>query len=339
MKSSRLVFTGKQKVALEAFDPGEPGEGEVLVAARYSLMSTGTENIVFNRLFAPGTHWDDWVKYPFYPGYASVGEVAEVGPNAGALARGDRVAYRVGHRAHAVVRAGECYPIPGPVPFPEAAWFALAKIAFHGALAARYAIGESILVIGAGPIGQMSVRWARAAGLNPVIVVDAWPDRMPLARSGGATDAIVAPIAEARDAVLAANRGRAPRVVCDTTGNAAVFAAALGLAADRGTVVVLGDTGEPASQHLTSDVIRRGLSIVGAHDLLNTPEWNNATITQLFFDLVAGGRFPLAGMNTHFFEPAQCAEAYATANRDRARTMGIVFDWTAGKKGAAHAQP
>jgi len=337
MKASRLVFTGKQKVALEAFDPGEPGDGEVLVTTRYSLMSTGTENIVFNRLFAPDTHWDAWVKYPFYPGYASVGEVSEVGANAAPLERGARVAFRVGHRSHAVVKASECYPIPGPVPFPEAAWFALAKIAFHGALAARYTLGDSVLVIGAGPIGQMSLRWACAAGLSSVIVVDAFPDRMPLARAGGATEAIVSSIDKARDAVLAANRGRLPRVVSDATGNAQVFAAALGLAADRGTVVILGDTGEPASQHLTSDVIRRGLSIVGAHDLLNTPEWNNATITQLFFDLVAGGRFPLAGMNTHFFEPAQCAEAYATANRDRAKTMGIVFDWTAGKKGGAHA--
>jgi len=336
MKASRLVFTEKQKVSLESFDPGDPGEGEVLVASRYSLMSTGTENIVFNRLFAPDTHWDHWVKYPFYPGYASVGEVSEVGAKVMSLQRGDRVAFRVGHRSHEVVKASECYPIPGSVPFPEAAWFALAKIAFHGALAARYALGDSVLVIGAGPIGQVSVRWARAAGLSSVIVVDSAPDRMPLARAGGATETIVSPIDKARDAVLGANRGRLPRVVSDATGNSEVFAAALGLAADRGTVVILGDTGDPASQHLTSDVIRRGLSIVGAHDLLNTPEWNNATITQLFFDLVAGGRFPLAGMNTHFFEPAQCAEAYATANRERARTMGIVFDWTAGKKAGAH---
>jgi len=335
MKANRLVFTGKQQVVLEPFDPGEPGEDEVLVATRYSLMSTGTENIAFNRLFAPDTHWDRWVKYPFYPGYTSVGVVAQAGPRVASLRRGDRVAFRVGHRSHHVVRASECYPIPGSVPFPEAVWFSLAKITFHGALAARYTLGDSVLVIGAGPIGQMSVRWARAAGLRTILVVDSVPDRMPLARAGGATEAIVLPIAKARDAVLAAGHGRLPRVVSDATGNSEVFAAALGLAADRGTVVILGDTGNPADQRLTGDVITRGLTIVGAHDLHNTPEWNNATITQLFFELVAGGRFPLAGLNTHFFEPGQCREAYATANRDRAKTMGIVFDWTGGEKAGA----
>ena len=130
-------------------------------------------------------------------------------------------------------------------------------------------------------------------------------------------------IRDRREAVLAGNRGTLPRVVSDATGNSQVFAAALGLAADHGTVVILGDTGDPGGQHLTGDVIRRGLTIVGVHDLHNTPEWNNASIIRLLFDLAAGGRFPLAGLNTHYFGPAQCAEAYATANRDRSKTMGL----------------
>ena len=49
------------------------------VRINLSLMSTGTENIVFNRLFDPGTHWDEWVKYPFYPGYTAVGTVESTG--------------------------------------------------------------------------------------------------------------------------------------------------------------------------------------------------------------------------------------------------------------------
>ena len=38
------------------------------------------------------------------------------------------------------------------------------------------------------------------------------------------------------------------------------------MTADHGRLVLLGDTGTPELQHLTSDVIRRGLTIVGAHD-------------------------------------------------------------------------
>ena len=290
-------------------------------------MSTGTENIVFNRLFEPGTHWDDWVKYPFYPGYTSVGTIVAVGPETPGYEVGQRVAMRAPHRSMAVVGADRCYPIPEALPFEEAVWFALAKIAFHGAHAGGLALGDRVLVIGAGPIGQMATRWAVAGGARSVTVVDSVPQRLKLALAGGASTVIERSITEARQEIIDANGGELPRVVIDSTGNAKVFEAALGLTASFGTVVILGDTGAPAQQHLTRDVITRGLRIVGAHDGHNTPTWNGATISSLFFELAVSGRFGLKGLNTHFFKPAQCADAYYVANADRANTMGIIFDW------------
>jgi threonine dehydrogenase-like Zn-dependent dehydrogenase len=325
--AQRLVFPAKQQVFLENFDLGTPGPGEVRVRTRFSLMSTGTENIVFNRLFEAGTGWDSWVKYPFYPGYAAVGTVEQLGAGVTTHAVGDSVAYRVPHRSGAVLSAGDCFPIPADVPFEAATWFPLAKIAFFGARAAEYVLGDSVLIIGAGPIGQMSVRWAHAAGAASIVVVDAVPDRMAVAKAGGATATITAPIDQAREPLLAALEGSLPRVVIDGTGHAGVFASSLGLAAERGRVVVLGDTGTPSKQSLTSDVLRKGLTIVGAHDTHNTAEWNDRTTAKLFFGLAASGRFSLQGLTSHIFKPGQCEEAYATANRDRAKTMGILFDW------------
>jgi 2-desacetyl-2-hydroxyethyl bacteriochlorophyllide A dehydrogenase len=323
----RLVFPGKQQVQIETFDLDAPGKGQVRVRIYLSLMSTGTENIVYNRHFDPGTHWDNWVRYPFYPGYSSVGTIEAVGEDVTSLKVGQRVAVRPGHRSHDVTSADSCMPIGDGIPFEQAVWFALAKITFLGACAAGYSLGDSVMIIGAGPIGQMSLRWARAAGAESLIMVDTAEHRMPLAQAGGATSVITLPIAEAGDAVLAAGGGTLPRVVIDSTGNAAVFAAALGLVRRFGKVVLQGDTGSPARQALTPDVIMKGLTIVGAHDSHETPEWNGSAIARLFFNLIATGRFPLEGLTSHVFKPEQCAEAYATANRDRATTMGILFDW------------
>lgn len=325
----RLVFSGKQQVALEPFqlDPLTPNS--VRIRTEFSLMSTGTENIVFNRFFDPGTHWDQWVKYPFYPGYTLVGTVEEVGPAVTEIKPGDRVAARQSHRSHVVVEASQCFLIPQGLSFENAVWFSLAKIAFHGALAARYRLGDSVLIVGAGPIGQMSVRWARAAGAAAILVVDVVPDRMKLARSGGATATITGTLDTAKAEILAACEGKSPRVVIDSTGNSDVFSKSLGVVADRGTVVILGDTGQPCHQTLTTEVITRGLTIVGTHDNHNTPEWNNHTISQLFFKLAESGRFSLEGLNTHRFLPHECEEAYTVANRDRSKTMGILFDWSA----------
>jgi 2-desacetyl-2-hydroxyethyl bacteriochlorophyllide A dehydrogenase len=326
-QARRVVFTGKQQVSLENFSVGEPGAGEVRVKMALSLMSTGTENIVFNRLFDPGTHWDNWVKYPFYPGYSAVGVVEAAGPDV-KLKVGDRVATRCNHSSHQIRKEVDCHVIPAEIPFAEAVWFALAKICFQGARAAEYKMGDSVLIIGAGPIGQMSTRWARAAGAQTIIVVDAIPGRLELASIGGATATISQSITEAKDAVLAANKGELPRVVIDSTGSSPVFESALGLAARYGTVVILGDTGSPSGQKLTPDVITRGLRIVGAHDGHNNEQWNDATIVPLFFALARSGRFSLGKLNSHTFRPEDCAEAYGIANRDRASTMGIIFDWS-----------
>jgi len=328
MTATRIAFTGKQQVETQTFDPAQPSDGQVLVRTQYSLMSTGTENIVFNRLFDPGTHWDNWIKYPFFPGYSAVGEVVEAGPNVDQSLIGQRVAMRCGHASHHVISAGDVAPIPATVSGQEAAWFALAKIAFMGARVSEYALGDSVLIIGAGPIGQMSVRWAAAAGLEHIIVVDPVESRLRMAKQGGATAVIDTPVEECRDAVLAATGGKLPRIVNDSTGNAAVFAAALGLAEKFGRVVILGDTGAPASQHLTGDVITRGITVVGAHDGHNDATWHNMSIARLLFNLVERGRFDLKDLTTHVFVPDQAKLAYETANTRRGETMGIVFDWT-----------
>jgi 2-desacetyl-2-hydroxyethyl bacteriochlorophyllide A dehydrogenase len=326
-QSSRIVFLGKQDVALQPFALPEVQPDEVHVRTELSLMSTGTENIVYNRAFDPGTHWDGWVKYPFFPGYTSVGRVVRVGAGVTALREGQRVAYRVGHASDAVVKAAKCHLIPEGLPSEQAIWFSLAKIAFQGVRAAQYFLGDSVLVIGAGPIGQMSVRWASAAGCKHIVVVDPLETRMAAAKAGGASATIVAPINQARDQVIAACGGAQPRVVIDGTGHHAVFASALGIAASFGRVVILGDTGSPTAQTLTHDVITRGLTIVGAHDVHETEQWNDSTISSLFFALATSGRFSLAGLTSHVFEPAECKQAYTTANTDRARTMGVLFRW------------
>jgi len=83
----------------------------VLVETHLSLMSTGKETIAFNRQFDEGTHWHEWVTYPFYPGYTCVGVVLKTGTSVSGLQQGDRVAYRVPHQSHDVVKADACTKI------------------------------------------------------------------------------------------------------------------------------------------------------------------------------------------------------------------------------------
>lgn len=326
--AKRVVFTGKQQVRVETFNPDSVGQKQVGLRVLCSLMSTGTENIIFNRIFDPGTHWDRWVKYPFYPGYAGVARVEEIGDGVTRWKVGDTVLFRAPHASHHILHEDWLHPVPDGIDPKHAAWFALSKICSMGAKAAEYLMGDSVLIVGAGPIGQMSVRWAHALGCESVLVADLVEWRLGLARKGGATAVVSKPLADAMDEILAANFGQKPRVVIDTTGQAKVLPQALQVVADRGRVIVLGDTGYPNQQHLTMDVICRGISVVGAHDSHEDHYWNAPRIYRTFFNYIKSGRISMEGMNTHEFGPDDAPKAYELANTRRGETVGILFDWT-----------
>jgi 2-desacetyl-2-hydroxyethyl bacteriochlorophyllide A dehydrogenase len=329
--ATRIVFPAANEVELEEIDVGDPAAGFLRLRTLCSLMSTGTEGIVLRGLFDEGSHWALYATYPFHPGYAVVGVVEEVGSEVDGFEVGQRVASRLFHASEHLVRARMCTPVPDEIESSEAAWFAFAKIALMGAWAADRHVGASVSVIGAGPIGQMALRWAVAAGARHVVAVDGLASRLEAARRGGAT-AVVADTLPSAAGEITEACGGAPQVVIDSTGNAAVLTEALKLVADRGRVVLLGDTGSPGAQTLTSDVITRSVQVVGAHDTnsMGGPEWDgDRSLHELFFDLVRRGRFDIGGLNTHTFAPSDCAEAYDLATNQRGDTMGIVFDWDA----------
>lgn len=322
----------KKAIAFETFDLRPLVAGEVAIETTCSLLSTGTETLVFLGNFQAGTHWDAWVRYPFHPGYASVGVVVATGEGVDTLVPGDRIVTRCGHASHAILQAENGFRIPDAVKCEDAVWFALAKIAGHGILAAGLTLGDSVAVIGAGPIGQMAVRWALACGASHVLAVDLSAERLKLAEAAGALP-VQASAGEAHTEILRILGGR-PGVVIDSTGNAEVLKSAFRMVEKEGTVVLLGDTGTPESQSLTSDVISRGLRLVGAHDGLNSPHWNNKVAAEVFFQFLRTRRFPTVGLVTHRFQPSECAEAYELATTNRSRTMGILFDWNGVGKAA-----
>ncbi|MEI8248461.1 MAG: zinc-binding dehydrogenase [Lentisphaerota bacterium] len=324
----RIVFTGKGELKIEEFSLAAQSDNQVTVRTICSLISTGTELIVLNRMFDPGTHWDNWIKYPFYPGYAAMGEIIAAGKNVSGLKPGDKVVHRGGHASAAVIDEAQCFPVPDSIKPETACWFALAKIAAMSIPAAHYGIGSSVAVIGAGPVGQMASRWALSAGAEPVILIDTVPMRLEMARRGGAVNTICATAGDAIDEIKKINNGNLPDVVIDSTGHAAVFANALKIVRSHGRLVLLGDTGSPGQQHLSPDVIMRGLTIAGAHDIHENDNWNSRKIISLFFQFCQSGRFNVDGLISHRFSPADCVKAYATAGERRAETMGLLFDWS-----------
>lgn len=334
MQSRNIVFTGKDQVELYTEPVREPGPGEVLIKAKKTLISTGTESICLSRLFAPGTHWDKWVKYPFHPGYSMVGQVVAVGSEVEGIHEGDRFALREPHQEYVTVPTGTLYTVPDGVSDEEAPWLGLATIVQNGVRRAEHTLGDAVVVIGLGLLGQLVVQYARLSGARQVIAVDVAERRLMMAGEHGATVTLAMGVQHAREHILKSTDGAGADVVYDVTGAAPVFSASLTLLRRFGRLVLLGDTGTPSEQRLTGDVVTKSLSIVGAHD--NNPPavstdhayWSKQRIVELFFTYLLRSDMRVSDLVTHSYSPLDAVEAYRILREERMTAMGVLFDWT-----------
>jgi threonine dehydrogenase-like Zn-dependent dehydrogenase len=166
-----------------------------------------------------------------------------------------------------------------------------------------------------------------------VISIDTAPRRLEFARAHGATHTLEMSVEEARDAVFEITEGRGADVVYDITGHSKVLSGALPLLRKFGKLMIVGDAGASSQQHLTSDVINRGLQIIGAH-AVNPPlvandenRWTRFNMARLFFHYIEQNQMQVSNLITHQFSPAKAVEAYNFLLTDRSDAMGVIFDW------------
>lgn len=334
MQSLNIYFTGANQVETHVEPVRELQPEEVLLQATRSIISTGTEGICLGRLFDPGTHWDNWIKYPFSPGYSLVGNVIATGSAVTKAKVGDRVAAAVTHKQFNITHQNKLIPIPDGVSDEDATWFHLAYITQVGVRRAEHQLGDSVALIGVGLLGQLVTQYLRLSGARAIIAIDPAEMRLKMAAAHGATTTLAMTAEAAREYVLELTEGEGVNVVYDITGFASVFPSAIRLAGDYGKVIILGDTGSPGKQQLTGDVITKGLRIIGAHDMhapaVSTARdyWSHKRMAELFFTYLQRGDMRVNDLVTHRYSPADAVETYRMLREERATAMGVIFDWT-----------
>ncbi len=139
--------------------------------------------------------------------------------------------------------------------------------ALHAVDLSRIRLGESVAVLGAGPVGQSCVAFASLSGAGEVVCVGAPDDRLRYAERMGATRTLSldVPAAERLGEARAWTRGRGVDVVIEASGAPEAVSQALDLVRDGGRVVVCGhytDNGaveiHPHWQHNRKHVEVRG---------------------------------------------------------------------------------
>lgn len=258
----RVLVRSLDDITIEQVPAPVPGDGELLV--RTTVVGVcGSDTHA-----AAGRH--PFIELPYRPGHEAVGVVAGTGKNAGDCARpGDRVIvepglycgncpqcrsgrYNICQELKVfgcqtpgamtdlfTIPADRVHRVPGGMTDLEAALVEPLATPVHAVAKAGELTGRTVAVLGAGPIGLLTLIAARHAGAARVAVTDLLASKRDRALRNGAAAALPADAPDLAEAAHAALGGPAD-VVFDCVAREQSMAQATGLVAKGGHIVVVG---------------------------------------------------------------------------------------------------
>jgi polar amino acid transport system substrate-binding protein len=365
--------TGEMKVT----DVPSPAvqRGRVLVRTHSSLISAGTERMVVESgqqgLLGRALAQPSLVKQVFQRakdegvvntinavrsklgsltalGYSASGTVIDVGSDVTEFQKGDRVACAgVGYASHAEVLSvpkNLCVRLPDNLSFDAAAFGTLGAISLQGVRLAEPTLGESVVVIGLGLIGQLTVQLLKANGCR-VFGLDLDEQKIQLARRLGAEGGC-APDADAKRKVMEWTRGRgadAVLIAAATSSNQPVELAGE-ISRLKGRVVAVGLVGLdiPRNLYFARELTLKISMSYGpgrydpeyeerGHDYpFAYVRWTEGRNIEAFLDLAADGRINVEPLITHRFPIAEGERAYGLiAGETKEPYLGILLQYDA----------
>lgn len=367
---SQNLHNGELNVDEVPSPPVQPGQ--LLVQTAYSLISAGTERTKIEtgrkNLLGKAMSRPDQVSQVMQSakqvglkatyqkvkarldsrsplGYSASGVVLSVGVGTDEFRPGDRVACGGATAAHAeiiVVPRNLCVPVPNSVNMDAAAFTTLGAIALQGIRQADVRLGEIVVVLGLGLLGQLTVQMLKAAGCM-VIGFDPNESRCALASLFGVEGAVSSESAlKSKLASLTATKGADAVIITASTVSNRPVELAGELSRDKGHVVVVGSIGLtlPRGPYYDKELsigISRSYG-PGRYDPtyeekgLDYPygyvRWTERRNMGAFLALVASGKVDISPLITHRYKLEQADEAYALiSGKISENYLGVLFEY------------
>ncbi len=279
-------------------------------------------------------------------GYSAAGIVAAVAEDVAEFQVGDRVACAgVGFASHAEVLSvpkNLCVHLPERVSFESGAYGTLGAIALQGVRLAEPTLGDSVVVIGLGLVGQLTVQLLKANGCR-VFGLDLDQSRVALALELGADKAAISDDAAVKE-IETWTRGYgadAVLITAATDSNQPVELAAR-VSRLKGRVIVVGMTGmDIPRQPFFSRELKLVISMSygpgrydpdyeeRGHDYpLPYVRWTEKRNIESFLQLVGDKRINVERLTTHRFPIVEADRAYQLISGDvREPYLGVVLNY------------
>jgi L-iditol 2-dehydrogenase len=204
----------------------------------------------------------------------------------------------------------QCYPVTGDVSLGELAFAEPLAVALHAVNLTPIYLMDTVVVVGAGTIGLLTLMAARLAGPGTVIVTDKSAHRLDVARRLGADVTINVDQEQPLPIVQDLTGGAGADAVIEAVGYSATVQQALSLVRPGGHVTWIGNS-QPNIEMNMQSVVTREVTVQGAYTFHDEFRQSIAAI--------ASGR-----MN-----PQSLIEGSVNTLED---TLGVIRDLAEGKK-------
>ena len=216
----------------------------------------------------------------------------------------------------AAVAADFVHPLPDSVDEESGAFVEPLSVGVQACTRAGLKAASTVAVIGAGPIGLVTMLVARAFGACAVYIVDRLASRLALGAALGATATIDAGVGDSVARVAELTGGQGVDYVFDASGSSMACASAPALAARGGSVTIIGWPEKSVFPYPVESIIEKELDIHG------TNRYCNAFPRAIA--LMAGGRIDVHPLVSHRFGLDKVTEAFAFAADNPAETIKLI---------------
>jgi len=234
---------------------------------------------------------------PLIMGHEAAGIVVSVGADVEDLVPGDRVTFdsmvscgkcdfcRAGHQNlcnHRRVLGVSCgeyrrhgafaerisvprrivYLLPEGMPFEHAALVEAVSVGVHAVNVSRIKLGDTVVIVGSGMIGLLTLQAAKAAGATRVIAVDINDKRLAVAKQLGATDTLRSDLCDVPQAIRDLTGGRGADVAIEVVGATVTIKLAIESVRKGGHVTLVGNV-SPTIELPLQSVVTREISLQG----------------------------------------------------------------------------
>ncbi len=328
MPNRTAYMTARRKIEIRDDQMPSPGPDEVLVKLEY-IGICGSDIHYYEH----GKIGDFVVEGDFILGHECAGTIQQVGSNVHHLKVGDRVALEPGATCgqceycksgrynlcpdvkflatppyHGCLSDYIAYPaslafkLPDQVSTREGALVEPLAVGLHAAGQGKVKLGDTVVILGTGAIGLMTILACKAFGATEIIAVDIIDKRLEFASKLGATHVINAMRDNVQDEVARLTGGKGARVVFETAGSEKTVQETPYLVERGGTIVLVGLAAKDIIPYNFMQIMWKEANIESVFRYRN--------LFPIAINAIADGKIAVKDMITHEFDFVDSERAF-----------------------------